>query len=68
MTNKKRTNRMVPAVITRIDAGYVDILFPDGSNGWRLEERVKPTGRRINDINSLLDMIRYGGGNDAKGT
>lgn len=68
MTNKKGTNRMVPAVITRIDGGYVDILFSDGSIGWRREERVKPTRRHISDINSVLDMIRYGGESDAKGT
>lgn len=66
--NKEKTRKMAPAVITRVGQGYVDVLFADGSNGWRREERVKKTDRRINDMQSVLDLIRYGGENDAGGT
>lgn len=59
--NKKMSN----AVVVREENGFLRLLFPDGNIGTRNTGAVNATGQRINDMQSLLDMIKYGGGDNA---
>lgn len=62
-TKEKKGSRTVSAVVTKVyiwgskeEIAGVDVLFADGTNGGRIIEKIKETGRHI-DMQSVLDSI-----------
>ncbi len=67
-TKEKEGKRILPAVVTKVNAyqeySYskveitsVEVLFADGTYGYRSEKKFTETGRHI-DMQSVLDSIR----------
>lgn len=56
-TKNKEQQKVVPCVVVKVDHTWaVNILFGDGEIGWRKQDKVKQTGRKI-DIQTVLDSI-----------
>lgn len=67
-TKAKEGKDILPAVVTKVNTSQiysysevtldsVEVLFADGTYGWRSAKKIKETGRHI-DIQSVLDLIR----------
>lgn len=65
-TKEKKGSRIVSAVVTKVymwkhgqeeECTGVDVLFADGTNGGRILDKIKETGRHI-DMQSMLDSIK----------
>ncbi len=64
-TKNKEGKDVIPAVVTKIylesgnnaKAAGVDVLFADGTHGYRTIKKVTETGRHI-EIQSVLDSVK----------
>lgn len=67
-TKDKEQKKIVPAVVTKvntrqrysyseIEVSSVEVLFTDGTYGYRSQNKISETGRHI-DMQSVLDSIR----------
>ncbi len=67
-TKAKEGKDILPAVVTKVNTyqrysysevelNSVEVLFADGTYGWRSAKKFTETGRHI-DIQSVLDSIR----------
>lgn len=67
-TKAKEGKDILPAVVTKVNTyqsysysevtlDSVEVLFADGTYGWRSAKKIKDTGRHI-DMQSVLDSIR----------
>lgn len=67
-TKAKEGKDILPAVVTKVNTyqrysysevelSSVEVLFADGTYGWRSAKKFTETGRHI-DIQSVLDSIR----------
>lgn len=68
-TKNKEGRVILPAVVTKVNtyqrSGYseieidsVEVLFSDGSYGYRTVKKITETGKHI-DIQSVLDSIKF---------
>ncbi|MDE7323072.1 MAG: hypothetical protein K2N73_10185 [Lachnospiraceae bacterium] len=57
-TKNKEGKTVLPAVVTKsYDGGAVEVLFADGTYGYRGNKKVTRTGKSI-DMQSILDSIK----------
>ena len=59
-TKNKEGRVILPAVVTKVNNGSIDsveVLFSDGTSGYRTTKKVNETGRHI-DMQSVLDAIK----------
>ncbi len=59
-TKNKMGTEVLPAVVTKVNNGSIDsveVLFSDGTSGYRTTKKVNETGRHI-EIQSVLDSIK----------
>lgn len=67
-TKEKEGNRILPAVVTKVstyqkyscserEISSVEVLFADGTYGYRSSKKFTETGRYI-DMQSVLDSIK----------
>lgn len=54
----KKDKEKISAVVTSVEGDYTaNLLFADGTHGWRILAKVKETGRHI-DVESFLRQIQ----------
>lgn len=59
-TKSKAGTEVLPAVVTKVNNGSIDsveVLFSDGTSGYRTIKKVSEIGRHI-DMQSVLDSIQ----------